>query len=197
MARASSSKARKQRHDPLLKDLDAAQGTLKKINRKKLAQSEATNTEDLKNEDGYIDSKASRKILQLAKEQQDEIEGEELVESERNKQLEARFTTMSYNDEEEEDDEEEDEFGEDISDFEPEGDFKEEEEVVEIDEEDAAMFEQYFKNSNDFNSLSGSYNLADKIMASIREKENQFEGTQDDEPIIEEQNISRGNLSSV
>ncbi|CAI4056023.1 snoRNA-binding rRNA-processing protein ENP1 SKDI_02G3550 [Saccharomyces kudriavzevii IFO 1802] len=196
MARASSSKARKQRHDPLLKDLDAAQGTLKKINRKKLAQSEATNTEDLKNEDGYIDSKASRKILQLAKEQQDEIEGEELVESERNKQLEARFTTMSYNDEEEEDDEEEDEFGEDISDFEPEGDFKEEEEVVEIDEEDAAMFEQYFKNSNDFNSLSGSYNLADKIMASIREKENLFEGTQDDEPIIEEQNISRGNLSS-
>lgn len=30
MARASSTKARKQRHDPLLKDLDAAQGTLKK-----------------------------------------------------------------------------------------------------------------------------------------------------------------------
>lgn len=153
MARASSTKARKQRHDPLLKDLDAAQGTLKKINKKKLAQNDAANHDAANEEDGYIDSKASRKILQLAKEQQDEIEGEELAESERNKQFEARFTTMSYDDEDEDEDEDEEAFGEDISDFEPEGDYKEEEEIVEIDEEDAAMFEQYFKKSDDFNSL--------------------------------------------
>ncbi|AJP88324.1 Enp1p [Saccharomyces cerevisiae YJM1400] len=196
MARASSTKARKQRHDPLLKDLDAAQGTLKKINKKKLAQNDAANHDAANEEDGYIDSKASRKILQLAKEQQDEIEGEELAESERNKQLEARFTTMSYDDEDEDEDEDEEGFGEDISDFEPEGDYKEEEEIVEIDEEDAAMFEQYFKKSDDFNSLSGSYNLADKIMASIREKESQVEDMQDDEPLANEQNTSRGNISS-
>lgn len=117
MARASSTKARKQRHDPLLKDLDAAQGTLKKINKKKLAQNDAANHDAANEEDGYIDSKASRKILQLAKEQQDEIEGEELAESERNKQFEARFTTMSYDDEDEDEDEDEEAFGEDISDF--------------------------------------------------------------------------------
>lgn len=196
MARASSTKARKQRHDPLLKDLDAAQGTLKKINKKKLAQNDAANHDAANEEDGYIDSKASRKILQLAKEQQDEIEGEELAESERNKQFEARFTTMSYDDEDEDEDEDEEAFGEDISDFEPEGDYKEEEEIVEIDEEDAAMFEQYFKKSDDFNSLRGSYNLADKIMASIREKESQVEDMQDDEPLANEQNTSRGNISS-
>ena len=58
MARASSTKARKQRHDPLLKDLDAAQGTLKKINKKKLAQNDAANHDAANEEDGYIDSKA-------------------------------------------------------------------------------------------------------------------------------------------
>lgn len=194
MARASSSRNKKQRHDPLLKDLDAAQGTLKKVNKWKVAKGEAAKNDAGKGEDGYIDSKASRKILQLAKEQQDEIEGEELAESEKSKQLEARFTTMSYNDEDEDEDEEE--FEEDISDFEPEGDYKEEEEVVEIDEEDAAMFEQYFKTSNDFNSLGGSYNLADKIMASIKEKESQIGDMQDDEPIANEYGTSRGNTSS-
>ncbi|CAL9736896.1 essential nuclear protein 1 [Monosporozyma servazzii] len=171
MGRATDFKNRKQRHDPLMKDLDTAQGTLKKINKRKQAQAEKDDGEQ--EEEEFVDARASRKILQLAKEQQDEIAEEETAERVKSNQDDARFKHINYNDSEEE---EEDEFaGEDISDFEPEGEFiGEEEEVVEIDEEDAAMFEQYFKKPEDFNSMGGSYNLADKIMASIREKETEL-----------------------
>lgn len=186
MGRANNFKNRKQRHDPLMKDLDTAQGTLKKINKKKQAQ--AANGDGEEDEE-FVDARASRKILQLAKEQQDEIAEEEDAEREQANQNDARFKHISYNDSEEEDDDEE--FaGEDISDFEPEGEFVgEEEEVVEIDDEDAAMFEQYFKRSEDFNSMGGSYNLADKIMASIREKETELahnDFDMDDDEDVEE-----------
>lgn len=166
MARAEGSKFRKQRHDPLLKDLDSAEGTLKKVRRKKAQGDQDAEAED------FVDSKASRKILQLAKEQQDEITREEDDEAQSARNDVARFKSIAYD--ESEDEEEED--AADISDFEPEGEFAEdEEEVVEIDAEDAAMFEQYFKKAEGYNSLDGSYNLADKIMASIREKEMQHE----------------------
>lgn len=186
MGRANNFKNRKQRHDPLMKDLDTAQGTLKKINKKKQAQAANGDAEE---DEEFVDARASRKILQLAKEQQDEIAEEEDAEREQANQNDARFKHISYNDSEEEDDDEEI-AGEDISDFEPEGEFVgEEEEVVEIDDEDAAMFEQYFKRSEDFNSMGGSYNLADKIMASIREKETELahnDFDMDDDEDVEE-----------
>lgn len=163
MARAGGSKFRKQRHDPLLKDLDSAQGTLKKVRKNNDREEYGAG------EEGFVDSKASRKILQLAREQQDEISKEEEQEAQLARSNLARLKHVTYEDEDEDED---DEVSGDISDFEPEGEYaEEEEEVVDIDEEDAAMFEQYFKGSQDFNSLGGSYNLADKIMASIREKE--------------------------
>lgn len=119
----------------------------------------------------FVDSQQSRKILQLAKEQQEEMEEEEDKDSKQSQSSIARFRVSNF-DEDDEDDEDEAQ-GDNISDFEPEEDYEgyEEEEVIEIDEEDAAMFEQYFKTASDFNSDNGSYNLADKIMASIREKE--------------------------
>lgn len=169
MGRATSSRSRRQRHDPLMKDLDTAQGTLKKIKQK------TQNTEDDEDEvEEYVDAKTSRKILQLAKEQQDEIAEEEDAKRNKINPNNARFKQINYNesDIEEEDEEYQDE---NISDFEPEGNyFEDEEEMLEIDEEDAAMFEQYFKRSQDYNSLGGNYNLADKIMATIREKENEL-----------------------
>lgn len=168
MGRAVSSRSRKQRHDPLLKDLDAQHGKLKQQAREKVAE-ERNGDED----EDFVDSQQSRKILQLAKEQQDELEEEaESVTREAQSSI-ARFRVANY-DEDEGDGEEVEEQGENISDFDPEEDYdnyEEEEEVIEIEEEDAAMFEQYFKSSSDYNSLNGSYNLADKIMASIREKE--------------------------
>ncbi|KAL3229108.1 Essential nuclear protein 1 [Nakaseomyces bracarensis] len=179
MGKISSSRAKKQRHDPLVKDLKDAEGILKRV--KKGGDNEEDEAED------FVDAKASRKILQLAKEQQEEIENEDEQKSKNEELEQARFKVITYDDDEEDDDD--DFVGEDISDFEPEdGEFaEEEEEIVEIDEEDAKMFEQYFKKADDFNSLNGSYNLADKIMASIREKEMELENTKmaQDEDVVE------------
>ncbi|EDO19309.1 hypothetical protein Kpol_1036p54 [Vanderwaltozyma polyspora DSM 70294] len=174
MGKAVTSKNRKQRHDPLLKDLDSAQGTLRKIQVKK-ANGKNDDDDNEDNGEDFVDSRASRKILQLAREQQDEIAEEEGLEIENAKQSTARFKQIDYQDDDDDNDDDE-EYDENISDFDPEGEYlEEEEELVEIDEDDAAMFEQYFKKSSDYNSVSGSYNLADKIMASIREKESQMQ----------------------
>lgn len=169
MARATTSRAKKQRHDPLLKDIASAEGALK---RRKNRKAQANDEDDLEDEE-YINAKQSRKILQLAKDQQDEIAQEEDAEDQADVQNKARFEHISYEDEDEDEDDDDQQEG-DFSDFEPEGNYNEEmeeEEVVEIDEEDAALFEKYFKGADQFNSDNGSYNLADKIMASIREKE--------------------------
>lgn len=169
MGRATANKNRKQRHDPLMKDLDTAEGTLKKVKQK-----QQMDNDDGNQDEEYIDSKTSRKILQLAKEQQDEIAVEDAEAAELDNLNEGRYKSINYEDEAEDEDDEIN-FEQNISDFESEGEYApEEEEIVEIDEEDAAMFEQYFKKSEDFNSMTGSYNLADKIMASIREKETQL-----------------------
>ncbi|QLQ79541.1 hypothetical protein HG537_0C01880 [Torulaspora globosa] len=164
MGKASGSKLRKQRHDPLLKDLDSAEGSLKKVPRKKVSRE--NDVED----EGFVDSKSSRKILQLAKEQQDEISKEEEAEAELAKHESERFKSIVY----ESDEEGEDDLG-DISDFAPEDEVEEEIEEVDIDEEDAAVFEHYLRGSEGFNSFGGSYNLADKIMATIKEKEMEHE----------------------
>lgn len=165
MGRATNSRARKQRHDPLLKDLNDSQGHLKKVNGKKAQKDQE---DDEGNENDYVDDKASRRILQLAREQQDEIADDNEKEEENANNARARFQ-INYDNLEDEDEE----AGQNISDFENEGDEanEEEEELVQVDEEDAAIFDQYFKRSKDFDSLGGSYNLSDKIMASIREKE--------------------------
>ncbi|CUS21322.1 LAQU0S02e11056g1_1 [Lachancea quebecensis] len=165
MGRVASSKSRKQRHDPLLKDLDSAQGNLRKASKKREDQKAEDDQEE------YVDAASSRRILQLAKEQQQELEDEQENEKNGGNNSFARFRLTGSHDEGDEEDEDE-EREENISDFEPDyNEEQEEEEVVEIDEEDAAMFEQYFKRSTDYNSDFKSYNLADKIMASIREKE--------------------------
>lgn len=173
MGRATSSRARKQRHDPLLKDLDAAEGHLRKVKHKKSTKAEQDD-EDAE----FVDDKASRRILQLAREQQDEIADDEEKQQATLKNSMARFN-VNYEDAENDDDAN---LNQDISDFEPDQDaqVEEEEEVlVQVDEEDAAMFDQYFKQSKDFNSFGGNYNLADKILASIREKEIENEGAVD------------------
>lgn len=173
MGKVANARSRKQRHDPLLKDLDSVQGTLRKAHGKTTSKRE----DDADEHEEFIDSNTSRKILQLAKQQQDEIAVEEDKQLQEAKNNSARFKSMQYHDgsgEEEEEDEDEDGNSGNISDFDEyhgEGVENEEEEIVEIDEEDNAMFEQYFKGSGDYNASSGSYNLADKIMASIKEKE--------------------------
>ncbi|AAS53328.2 AFL044Wp [Eremothecium gossypii ATCC 10895] len=157
MGRATIGRTKKQRHDPLLQDLASQHGKLRK---QANAQTEETEEQD----EEYVDAQASRKILQLAREQQEELEEEDQARAQ--SETMNRFRVADYGLAKDSDEEE---MAEEISDFEPEEEL--EEEVVEIDEEDAAMFEQYFKRSSDFNSANGTYILADKIMAAIREKE--------------------------
>ncbi|AQZ09817.1 ENP1 (YBR247C) [Zygosaccharomyces parabailii] len=170
MGRATNFRSRKQRHDPLLKDLDAAEGHLRKTKHKNSRKDEQDDDDAAE----YVDDKASRRILQLAKEQQDEIADYEEKQEKALKSSMARFN-VNYENPENDDDENPEQ---DISDFEPEQDIEaeeEEEELVQVDEEDAAMFDQYFMQSKDFNAFGGNYNLADKILASIREKEMETE----------------------
>lgn len=174
MARAGNTRAKKQRHDPLLKDLDSAEGNLKKLKKVKKVEAEDEHEE-------YINDRDSRKILQLAKEQQEEIQEEDQINDAKDK---ARFQVIDYAHDSEDDNDDSIDLNEvDISDFEVddgEGLIMDEE-LIEIDEKDIAMFDQYFKKPNEFNSLAGSYNLADKIMASIREKEIQMSTTVESE----------------
>ncbi|CDO95636.1 unnamed protein product [Kluyveromyces dobzhanskii CBS 2104] len=171
---------RKQRHDPLLKDLDSQHGNLKRQSKHKIDNRSKGEGHD---DEEFVDAQQSRKILQLAKEQQEELEQEDERSLQNSSQGINRFRVANYADDEEEDDDEEAQ-AKNISDFEldDEEDYAEyeDEEVVEIDEEDAEMFDQYFKTSSDFNSANGSYNLADKIMASIREKEMELNYNEDE-----------------
>lgn len=143
---------KRQRHNPLHRDIDTEGGNLRSQPRtakqKKESQSE---------EDGYLDAATSRKILQLAKSQQEELNEEEEAGTKKPSFLES---FKAQEDEEEEEEEEEEEYSE----------FEEEyydEEELEVDEKEAALFEKYFSSQND----SGSVNLADKILAKIQEKE--------------------------
>ncbi|ONH69117.1 Essential nuclear protein 1 [Cyberlindnera fabianii] len=156
---------KKQRHDPLYKELTTQGGNLRTKARGKKKQ------EDDEDAQEYIDPTSSRKILQLAKEQQEELEREDQKELRDQGKFSfgARFV-----DEEEEEDEEDEENYENISDFGSDEEYEFDEE--DINEEDAALFEQYLQQTRGASEFAsdGSYNLADKIMASIREKEEEM-----------------------
>lgn len=177
----------KQRHNPLLKDISSQGGNLRTVPRssssssqkKKSSKKQRHNDEDDEENgggEGFLDASSSRKILQLAKEQQDELEQEDEIQ---NKPSFAQSFKNQQIDSEEE--EEEDEY----SDFEEEEE-EEVEEIVydeedaEVDPKDAELFNKYFQsngennnNNDDDNSFQPTINLADKILAKIQEKESQ------------------------
>lgn len=148
----------KQRHNPLYKDITTSGGNLRSVAR---GATKSTKQED----DGYLDAATSRKILQLAKEQQEEIRDEE---SKTSPSFGESFRQQMKS---EEDEDEEDE--EEYSDFEEEEveEVYYDEEDAEIDEKDAALFDKYFQSNG--NPEGGSINLADKILAKIQEKEHE------------------------
>lgn len=173
----------KQRHNPLLKDISSQGGNLRTVPRssssssqkKKSSKKQRHNDEDDEESgggEGFLDASSSRKILQLAKEQQDELEQEDEIQ---NKPSFAQsFKNQQIDNEEEE---EEDEY----SDFEEEEEVEEivyDEEDAEVDPKDAELFNKYFQsngennnNNNDDDSFQPTINLADKILAKIQEKE--------------------------
>lgn len=143
---------KKPRHNPLDRDITSSDGTLRRV--KKTNYQGAVDGES---EEQYIDAITSRKILQLAVEQQNEIASEDATVVKRPVIVEEP-QDVSNNSESEQ---------EEYSDF--EGDFEEdeEEEDYEIDNQDAELFQKYFSS----NQTGQAFNLGDKILSLIQEKE--------------------------
>lgn len=177
MAKISSSEARdKQRHNPLHADINSAGGNLRakprysKSKRLKQAGSAPEN-------EAYLDAASSRKILLLAKEQQDELRQEELEGEQGNAVSFGQSLRAQIDSEEEVSEIEESQDEEQYSDYEEVEEYDEEEGFV--NEADADLFQKYFQS----NGPSGDQpiNLADKIMAKIQER-NQAALADEDRP---------------
>lgn len=164
----------KQRHNPLHVSLTEAEGRLKSNYKK----SKRTTGED--QDDEYVDAQTSRKILQMARDQQDEIDAEERVATiSQRKAASSRLDASHYGidglDEDEtvgpayNSDEEDDDEGSDYEEY-------EQIEEYEINPEDEALFGRYVDNREyDDDEEDASVTLADKIMAKIRAKEQESE----------------------
>ncbi|KAF5093677.1 hypothetical protein D0Z00_003928 [Geotrichum galactomycetum] len=164
----------KQRHNPLHVSLTEAEGRLKSNYKK----SKRTTGED--QDDEYVDAQTSRKILQMARDQQDEIDAEERVANiSQRKAASSKLDSSRYGidglDEDEtvgpayNSDEEDDEEGSDYEEY-------EQIEEYEINPEDEALFGRYVDNREyDDDEEEAPVTLADKIMAKIRAKEQENE----------------------
>lgn len=146
----------KQRHNPLHRDITSNGGNLRAHPRRS-SEKKTTNDDEY---EGYLDASSSRRILQLAKEQQEELDMEEnglaqLKQKEFSKQFEVQAG---------QEEREDSESGNEYSDFEEHA-FEEEE--FEVDSQDQQLFENHFNSGLGANSV----NLADKILAKIQEKE--------------------------
>lgn len=153
------------KHVPLYKDIASTGGKLKSSQIKsKVYKKQTSNTEDDdEGADGRdefdLDAATSRRVLKLAKEQQQEIEEEENFNQVASK---PRFQLIQHESEDEEEGEED----------EDEDQEEEEYDVEVIDEDDLnpseiAMFETFFKAKQGNNAPFESINLADKIMEKI------------------------------
>ncbi|KAJ2588526.1 snoRNA-binding rRNA-processing protein [Coemansia sp. RSA 1722] len=150
MPRAATKK--KARHDPLHVELDA-QGQVKNKGRTKYAEREQMRM-GKETQGGYVDPKTSKRLLQMAREQQDEVdaEGNGKDYAEFPSDDSDREGDMSGNSDLEDDGEEEYE--------------EEEYEDEELDGSDAKIFEKFMPEAP-----RERQNLADLIMAKIKQHE--------------------------
>ncbi|KAL6929683.1 hypothetical protein ACO0SA_001087 [Hanseniaspora valbyensis] len=157
-----------QKHEPLMEsNVVSKKQQYRHGNKKEAITSDA---EDDNEKEAYIDSKHTKKILDLAKKQQQEIFMEENggITME---EAAARQQQQQNEEEEEDNDDEESEFEEDYIEYNDElEDF--ENEYAEVDPEEARILEEYLNKSDKTRETPG-LSLADKIMNSIREKEQQ------------------------
>lgn len=153
----------KQRHDPLHVELSQGSGSLRPNPRAKEGRKKSVQ----KGQDGFVNASQSKKILNLAKEQQDEIEQEERLERGESGNPE-RFKLENLS----EDEQEAAWYDEDESDEDLDEEEYDELEDIEIDEADEDLFNRYVgEESNEPFSGTGNMTLADKIMQKVREKE--------------------------
>lgn len=150
-------KARKQ--DPLYKSIEESRGHLRTHPRHKRAGVDSA-AEDEDGEEEYVSPQATRKILDLARSQQDEVAAEDFAEQRRNE-----FRVPSRAEELEDEDEE---AWETERESDSEADQEEYDEMIhyEVDPEEEALFERY---TEDVDENGESINLADRIMAKIAE----------------------------
>lgn len=165
MPKAEKSKLRQ---NPLHVSLKDAEGRLNTKSRKAKKQEQ-------KEDDDFVDAQTSRKILQMAKEQQEEIMDEE---------NDGKFKLEGLDEEEmvgpAYDSEEDDEEGSDYEEY-------EEMEEYEIDPEEEALFQRYVGgNEPEDDEEDDQPTLADLIMEKIKAKEAEQKGVKfnsnDDEP---------------
>ncbi|ODV62805.1 snoRNA-binding rRNA-processing protein ENP1 [Ascoidea rubescens DSM 1968] len=156
-------------HDPLYKDL-TEDGLYRKRNKKIAKQKKNDNDND--NSEEYIDSVTSGKILQLAKEQQEEIE----IEERKNRKSNSIRNDLDYASDEANEEEYNNGDFYDFGEEELEYSDVEQEEIEEVDGDDIALYDRYLNgNGPTFDGLNGSYNLADKILAEIAKKKERDE----------------------
>lgn len=152
------------KHVPLYKDIAASAGKLKNTHQfktkvyKQQPQDDADNDDDDGKDEFDLDAATSRRVLKLAKEQQQEIEDEENHSEIASK---PRFQLIQHDSDEE--DQDKDEYQEDEEEY---------EEIEYLNEEDMnpseiAMFETFFKAKQGNNIPFEPINLADKIMEKI------------------------------
>ena len=157
------------RHVPLYKDIAAEKGNLRASGRKASKVSKkkgkVQNNEGENQDEVTFDAASSRKILKLAKEQQEEIEQEEEDQANRKAASQFKLADSDLESDEEEKEKDDEEVDEDYG--------EEEIEIQDADEQDMKLFESYFKPDaqTSTSAVAGSFNLADKILEKIREKE--------------------------
>lgn len=157
---------KKQRHDPLHVDIEEGSGHLRKTARNK-RDNRAVDVDGEENEEAYINSKATRKILDLAREQQNEIEEEE---NESTKLARSVFASDYREPEGDENNWEEESDEDEEADYEEYEEFEE----FEVDPEEENIFQRYVDEQNGGEPI----NLADKILAKVHEFEMKQQGLQ-------------------
>ncbi|KAF3939623.1 Bystin [Dactylella cylindrospora] len=149
--------ARQARHNPLYEDLTASRTASSKPTRQKKKASKS----DKDQEEGFVDPALSRKILQLARDQQDEVDGDKPFKSSKlavDNFLIPHQGVGEWEDESEDDDDEEyqDEYGDDgVA------------EEVRVNEEDEELFNKFLPGTSEGPTIS----LADKILEKIAQHE--------------------------
>lgn len=194
MGKISTKEVKNQnKHVPLYRDIASTGGKLKSANIKARVYAQpstkATNNEDDDGKDEFdMDAATSRRVLKLAKEQQQEIEAEENYNTVASK---PRFQLIHHESDDEQQAEEDEDEDEDEEDYEAE--------VVDeadLNPSEIAMFETFFKAKQGNNVPFQAINLADKIMEKIAEASNgapQAEGEDENE----EETVNRRNPDGV
>lgn len=193
----SKTDASKRRHNPLEVSLKESEGKLRRQNNKKFAGDDDDDLNNMADQAQYVtDADTAKRVLQLKRQQDAEMEAEELEsagiskDTIRKKQA-SKISSAKYDGDE--DDVNEAALDSDEEDYEydeEEGDY--EYETVEISPEDEALYNKFVGN---FSAQEGeNVTLADKIMAKLQQSAQPEEDDQDisDEDDDEEEEEETG-----